>query len=105
MRYSDQAKNHAIMLRHSGVVTEGRGQGQSPSPVTYCLGALKDKEGAKIRNCQCEILYKICKVQPVNKFKDSSNSGISMRMSPLLPSGYFPQPPASLKLKCDTPLC
>ena len=30
---------------------------------------LKSKGGAKIRNCQCEILYKICKVQPVNKFK------------------------------------
>ena len=25
--------------------------------------------GAKIRNCQCEIPYKICKVQLVNKFK------------------------------------
>ena len=34
--------------------------------------------GAKIRNCLCEISYKICKVQLVNKFKDSSNSGISI---------------------------
>ena len=25
--------------------------------------------GAKIGNCQCEISYKICKVQLVNKFK------------------------------------
>ena len=33
------------------------------------LGALKSKGGAKIYNCQCEILYKICKVQLVNKFK------------------------------------
>ena len=33
------------------------------------LGAPKSKGGAKIRNCPCEILYKICKVQLVNKFK------------------------------------
>ena len=41
-------------------------------------GGLKSKGGAKIRNCQCEILCKICKVQVVNKFKDSSNSDISI---------------------------
>ena len=33
---------------------------------------------AKIRNCQCEISYKTCKVQLVNNLKDSSNSGISI---------------------------
>ena len=37
--------------------------------MTMFLAALKSKGGAKIRNCQCEILYKICKVQLVNKFK------------------------------------
>ena len=53
------------------------GGGQSPpSPSDNFLGALKSKGGAKIRNCQCEILYKICKIQLVNKFKDRSNSGI-----------------------------
>ena len=30
---------------------------------------LKSKGGAKIGNCQCEISYKICKVQLVNRFK------------------------------------
>ena len=44
---------------------EGGCRGQSP-PVTMF-------RGAKIRNCQCEILYKICKVQLVKKFKDSGN--------------------------------
>ena len=50
--------------------------GQLPPPSDNFLGALKSKRCAKIRNCQCEILYKICKVQLVNKFKDSSSSGI-----------------------------
>ena len=58
-----------------GVVAGERGQ--SP-PSDNFLGALKSKGGAKICNCQCEILYKICKVQLVNEFKDSSNSGISV---------------------------
>ena len=40
------------------------------------LRALEFKGGAKIRNCQCEILYKIHKIQLFNKIKDSSNSGI-----------------------------
>ena len=56
---------------------EAGGQGSRPLSDNF-LGALKSKGGAKIRNCQCEILYKICKVQLVNKFKDSSNSGISI---------------------------
>ena len=43
--------------------------GQSP-PSDNFLGALKSKGGDKIRNCQLEILYKICKVQLVNEFKD-----------------------------------
>ena len=30
-----------------------------PPPVTIFLLALKSKGGAKIRNCQCEILYKM----------------------------------------------
>ena len=46
-------------------------------PSDNFLGALKSKGGAKIRNCQCEILYKIRKVQVFNKIKDSSNSSIS----------------------------
>ena len=50
---------------------------QSP-PSDNFLGALKSIGGAKIRKCQCEILYKICKVQLVNKCKDNSNSGISI---------------------------
>ena len=53
------------------------GEGAVP-PNDNFLGALKFKGGAKIRNCQCEILYKICKIQLVNKFNDSSNSGISI---------------------------
>ena len=52
--------------------------GGSWPPSDKCLGALKSKGGAEIRRCQCEILYKICEVQLVNKFKDSSNSGISI---------------------------
>ena len=46
----------------------GGGQGARP-PSDNFLGALKSKGGAKIRNCRCEISYKICKVQLVNKFK------------------------------------
>ena len=55
----------------------GGGQGGHVPPSDNFLGALKSKGGAKIRNCQCEILYKIRKVQLFNKIKDSSNSGIS----------------------------
>ena len=47
----------------------GRGAGGHGAPVTIFLGALKSEGSAKIRNCQCEISYKICKVQLVNKFK------------------------------------
>ena len=50
----------------SGVVARRGGHGL---PCDNFLGALKSKGGAKIRNCQCEISYKICKVQLVNKFK------------------------------------
>ena len=45
----------------SGVVAGG-GQGSMAPPVTFF-------RGAKISNCQCEISYRICKVQLVNKFK------------------------------------
>ena len=59
---------------------EKHGCGWIPPPPG--LNRVKDakvfKRGTKIRNCQCEILYKICKVQLVNKFKDSSNSVISI---------------------------
>ena len=54
------------------MVAGGGGGGQSPPSSDNFF------RGAKIRICQCEILYKICKVQFVNKFKDSSNSGISI---------------------------
>ena len=49
------------------MVAGGGGRGNAPSD--NFLGALKSKGGAKIRNCQCEILYKICKVQLVNALK------------------------------------
>ena len=55
----------------------GGGQGRWPHSDNF-LGALKFKGGAKIRHCQCEILYKMCKIQLLNKFKDTSNSGISI---------------------------
>ena len=58
----------------SGVVAGGGGH---VPPSDNFLGALMSKGGAKIRNCQCEILYKIRRVQLFNKIKDSSNSGIS----------------------------
>ena len=47
----------------------GRGAGGAPPPSDNFFWVLKSKGGAKIRNCQCEISYKICKVQLVNKFK------------------------------------
>ena len=56
----------------------GRGWGAVALPSDNFLEALKSKGGAKIRNCQCEILYKICKVQLINKLKDGSNFGISI---------------------------
>ena len=62
----------------SSVVVGGQEGSRPPPPSDNFLGALISKEGAKIRSCQCEILYKICKVQLVNKFKDSGNSGISI---------------------------
>ena len=46
-----------------------RGPQPPPPPREDFLGALKSKGGVKIRNCQCEISYKICKVQLVNRFK------------------------------------
>ena len=52
----------------SGVVAGG-----NPPPHNF-LGALKSKRIAKLRNCQCEISYKICQVRLVN----SSNSGIHL---------------------------
>ena len=63
--------------RRGGRGGGGGGQGGS-RPLVTIFRALKPKGGAKIRNCQCEILYKICKVQLVIKFKYSSNSGISI---------------------------
>ena len=65
----------------SGVVAGGGGvAGEQLPPSDNFSWALKFKGGAKIqiRNCQCEMLYKICKIQLVNKFKDTSNSGISI---------------------------
>ena len=47
----------------------GGGAGGHRLPNDNFLGALKSKGGAKIRNCQREISYKICKVQIANKFK------------------------------------
>ena len=47
---------------------EGQG-GTGRAPSDNFLGALQSKGGAKIRNCQGEISYKICKVQLVTKFK------------------------------------
>ena len=71
------------------------GEGGQLPPSDNFLEALKFKRGAEIRNCQYEILHKICKIQLANKFKDYSNSGISIAiqllkqqflgMSPLLP--------------------
>ena len=46
----------------------GGGGGKGP-PSDNFLGAPKSKRGAEIRNCNRVILYKICKVQLVNKFK------------------------------------
>ena len=46
----------------------GGGGGQGP-PSDNFLGVLKSEGSAKIRNSQCEISYKVCKVQLVNKFK------------------------------------
>ena len=58
----------------------GGGAGEQLPPSDNFSWALKFKGGAKIqiRNCQCQMLYKICKIQLVNKFKDTSNSGISI---------------------------
>ena len=78
------ALNRSISLIRSSIRNNqwrggrGRQSPPPPSPSDNFFGALKAKGGAKIRNCQCEILYKICKVQLVNKFKDSSNSDISI---------------------------
>ena len=77
------------MNQWRGGVVAGEG-GQSP-PSDNFLGALKSKWGAKIRNCQCEILYKICKVQLVNKFKDGRNSGVSIAIQ-LSNSVWFSPP-------------
>ena len=63
-----------LNVRISGVLAGG----QSPPPSDNFLGALTSKGGAKIHNYRCEILYKTCKVQLVNRFKDSSDSGISI---------------------------
>ena len=45
------------------------GEGGPGPPSEKFFGTLKSKGGAKIGNCQCEISYKICKVQLVNRFK------------------------------------
>ena len=46
----------------------GGGQGGT-GPSKDFLRALMSKGGAKIRNCQGEISYKICKVQLVNRLE------------------------------------
>ena len=60
-----------IIFITSGVVAGGGGgrEAGGRGPSDNFLGVLKSKGGAKVRNCQCEILYKICKAQLVNKFK------------------------------------
>ena len=57
----------------SGVVTRRVG-GQLPPPSDNFLRAVKSKGGAKIRNCQNEILYKVCEFRLVNKFNDNSDN-------------------------------
>ena len=64
-------------LSYTGQKLFLRGGRGAVAPVKNFLGVLKCKGGTKIHNCQCEISYKICKVQLLNKFKDS-NSGISI---------------------------
>ena len=57
---------------NSGVVAGGGGGGIGATPPlsdNFFRGA-KVYGGAETRNCQCEILYKICEVRPVNKLKN-----------------------------------
>ena len=51
------------------MVAGGGGGGRGSAPSDNFLGALKSEGGAEIRNCQCEIFFKVRKVQLVNKFK------------------------------------
>ena len=67
-------------------MVEGGGGGDAPLSDNF-LRALKSKEDAEIRNCQCEISYKICQVQLDNKFKDCSNSGIPIAIQ--LSSSFY----------------
>ena len=47
----------------------GGNRGPFAPPSDNFLVVLKSKRGTKIRNCQCEILYKICKVQLFNRIQ------------------------------------
>ena len=58
-----------------GSQIQWRGDRGAVAPTDKILVALKSKGGDKIRNGR---RLKIRKVQLVNKFKDSSNSGISI---------------------------
>ena len=66
----DEKLRVSFRVRHQWRGSQGdRGGGGHRLPSENFLEALKSKGGAKIRNCQCEISYKICKVQLVNRFK------------------------------------
>ena len=60
------SKNNPADQWRSG---RGGGAGGPRPPSENFLGVLKSNRGTKIGNCQCEISYKICKVQLVNRFK------------------------------------
>ena len=58
------------MYQETALSNSGVGVGGGTGfPSENFLRTLKSKGGAKICNCQCEISYKICKVQLVNRFK------------------------------------
>ena len=59
-----------IKMQWRGGRGGGGGRQEATAPIDNFLGDPKSKRGAKIRNCQCQILYKICQVRLVNKFKD-----------------------------------
>ena len=68
-RFIVHSQSVSRLFPSCGVVAGGGGAGGHGLPSDKFLGVLKSKGGAKILNCQCEISYKICKVQLVNKFK------------------------------------
>ena len=52
--------------------------GGAGAPSDNFLGALKSKGAAKVRNCQCEISYKILQIPACQQIQSGSNSGISI---------------------------